>query len=53
MDQQEITARDREWLANVYRGDKDPQLTVRAIVLGMLLGALMSFSNLYVGLKIG
>lgn len=53
MDQQEINARDREWLANVYRGDTDPQLTVRSIVLGMLLGALMSFSNLYVGLKIG
>ncbi|MFO0560459.1 MAG: OPT family oligopeptide transporter [Polyangiales bacterium] len=53
MDQQEINARDREWLATVYRGDTDPQLTVRAIVLGMLLGALMSFSNLYVGLKIG
>jgi uncharacterized oligopeptide transporter (OPT) family protein len=53
MDEQEINARDREWLANVYRGDTDPQLTVRAIVLGMLLGALMSFSNLYVGLKIG
>lgn len=53
MDQEEINKRDREWLANVYRGDTDPQLTVRAIVLGMLLGALMSFSNLYVGLKIG
>jgi uncharacterized oligopeptide transporter (OPT) family protein len=53
MDQEEINKRDREWLANVYRGDTDPQLTVRSIVLGMLLGALMSFSNLYVGLKIG
>jgi uncharacterized oligopeptide transporter (OPT) family protein len=53
MDQAEIDKRDREWLANTYRGDTDPQLTVRSIVLGMLLGAIMSFSNLYVGLKIG
>lgn len=53
MDPEEIKQRDREWLANVYRGDSDPQLTVRSIVLGMFLGALMSFSNLYVGLKIG
>jgi uncharacterized oligopeptide transporter (OPT) family protein len=53
MDQAEIDKRDREWLENTYRGDTDPQLTVRSIVLGMLLGAIMSFSNLYVGLKIG
>ncbi|MFA6029352.1 MAG: OPT family oligopeptide transporter [Elusimicrobiota bacterium] len=30
-----------------------PQLTVRAIVAGMLLGGLMSLSNLYVALKTG
>jgi OPT family oligopeptide transporter len=30
-----------------------PQLTVRAIVTGMLLGGIMSLSNLYVALKIG
>lgn len=53
MDRSEIDQRDREWLANVYRGDSDPQLTVRAVILGMFLGAIMSFSNLYVGLKIG
>jgi uncharacterized oligopeptide transporter (OPT) family protein len=53
MDPSEIDPRDREWLANVYRGDSDPQLTVRAVILGMFLGAIMSFSNLYVGLKIG
>jgi uncharacterized oligopeptide transporter (OPT) family protein len=52
-EQNEIEQRDREWLKNTYRGETDPQLTVRAVILGMLLGAIMSFSNLYVGLKIG
>jgi uncharacterized oligopeptide transporter (OPT) family protein len=50
---QSVEARDRQWLATVYRGDKEPDLTVRAIVAGMLFGGLMSLSNLYVGLKMG
>ncbi len=41
-----------EWFENVYRGDI-PQLTVRAVVTGGLLGAVMSLSNLFVGLKTG
>lgn len=41
------------WLACVYQGDKVKQLTVRSIVMGMLIGAVMSISNLYVGLKTG
>jgi OPT family oligopeptide transporter len=53
MTPEQIVERDREWLKTHYRGDTDPQLTVRSIVLGMLLGVIMSFSNLYVGLKIG
>jgi putative OPT family oligopeptide transporter len=44
---------EREWLANVYQGDHVPQLTVRALIMGMLLGGIMSLSNLYVGLKTG
>jgi uncharacterized oligopeptide transporter (OPT) family protein len=48
-----VEQRDREWLANVYRGDKEKDLTVRAIVAGMMFGGLMSLSNLYVGLKTG
>jgi uncharacterized oligopeptide transporter (OPT) family protein len=43
----------REWLANVYQGDKVRQLSVRSIVTGMLIGGVMSISNLYVGLKTG
>ena len=43
----------REWLANVYQGDTVKQLSVRSIVTGMLIGSIMSISNLYVGLKTG
>lgn len=48
-----VEARDREWLANVYRGDSEPQLTFRAVATGMVFGGIMSLSNLYVGLKSG
>ena len=43
---------EADWLKNVYRGDM-PQLTWRAVIMGSLLGAFMSLSNLYVGLKTG
>ena len=43
---------ERRWLRTVYRPGV-PQLTVRAVVVGMLLGALMCLSNLYVVLKTG
>ena len=42
-----------DWYNNVYQGDRTPQLTVRAVVMGSLLGGFMSLSNLYVGLKTG
>ncbi|MGE3405948.1 MAG: OPT family oligopeptide transporter [Pirellulales bacterium] len=43
----------RDWLANVYQGDHIRQLSPRSIVTGMLIGGVMSISNLYVGLKTG
>ncbi len=49
MSQEEI---DTYWLQHVYKPDV-PQLTPRAVVTGMLLGGVMSLSNLYVGLKTG
>jgi OPT family oligopeptide transporter len=52
-DGQDAEAAARWWLENVYCGDRMRQLSVRAIVSGMLIGALMSVSNLYVGLKAG
>lgn len=42
-----------DWLHNVYQGDTVRQLSVRSIVTGMLIGGVMSISNLYVGLKTG
>jgi uncharacterized oligopeptide transporter (OPT) family protein len=50
---QTVEERDREWLEKTYRGDSEKQLTVRAVIAGMLFGGLMSVSNLYVGLKSG
>ncbi len=44
---------ERDWFENVYQGDRMPQLTPRALIMGMLLGAFMSLSNIYVGLKAG
>src|SRR5262245_12890533 len=43
---------EQRWLRTVYRPGV-PQLTVRAVVAGMLIGALMCLSNLYVVLKTG
>ncbi len=44
---------ERYWYDHYYQGDNVPQLTVRAVVMGMALGGFMSLSNLYVGLKTG
>jgi OPT family oligopeptide transporter len=41
-----------EWFEYHYRGDM-PQLTARAVLMGSVLGGVMSLSNLYVGLKTG
>src|SRR4051794_36370309 len=43
----------RKWLKEVYRGDRVPQLTLRAVLTGMVLGGVMALSNLYVGFKTG
>ena len=48
-----VEEKDRLWLDTVYRGDKERDLTPRAIMAGMVFGGLMSLSNLYVGLKSG
>ncbi len=53
--ERELTPRERElhWFHHVYQGDSMPQLTVRSVVMGGILGGFMSLSNLYVGLKTG
>lgn len=47
-----ISSREAEWLAHTYQPDA-PNLTVRAVIIGMLIGGAMSLSNLYVFFKTG
>ncbi len=48
-----MTMDEKEWYARVYRGEKVPQLTVRAVAMGSVLGFFLAFTNLYIGLKTG
>ena len=45
--------KDLHWFTHVYRGDRMPQLTFRAVAMGAVLGMLMSVSNLYTTMKVG
>lgn len=49
----DVEAREREWLEKTYRGGREPEVTLRAILLGAVIGAIMCLSNLYVGFKAG
>ena len=46
---------ERQWFEKVYRGrgDSMKQLTWRAVLMGSLLGGILSLTNLYIGLKSG
>ena len=46
---------ERQWFEQVYRGrgDSMKQLTWRAILMGSVLGGILSLTNLYIGLKSG
>lgn len=46
---------ERQWFEQVYtgRGDTMRQLTWRAVIMGSLLGGVLSLTNLYIGLKAG
>jgi putative OPT family oligopeptide transporter len=46
---------ERQWYEKCYlgRGDTVKQLTWRAIIMGSLLGGILSLTNLYIGLKAG
>ena len=48
-----LTDPSHVWLQTVYQGDRMRQLSMRSVITGMLLGGIMSISNLYVGLKTG
>jgi len=47
-----LEQKDQWWLEHVYRGDM-PQLNLRSALTGMLLGGVLSLTNLYVGIKTG
>jgi len=46
---------ERQWYEQVYRGrgDSMPQFTLRAVLMGSVLGGVLSLTNLYIGLKSG
>src|SRR5437899_6503541 len=46
---------ERQWFDKIYtgRGDTQKQLTLRAVLMGGVLGMFMSISNLYTTLKLG
>ncbi len=46
---------ERQWFEQVYagRGDSMAQLTWRAVLMGSLLGGILSLTNIYIGLKAG
>ncbi|MHC4587932.1 MAG: OPT family oligopeptide transporter, partial [Planctomycetota bacterium] len=46
---------ERQWYEQCYlsRGDSIAQLTWRAVLMGSALGAVLSLTNLYIGLKAG
>lgn len=46
---------ERQWFEKVYRGrgDSMAQLTWRAVIMGSVLGGVLSLTNLYIGLKSG
>ena len=46
---------ERQWFEKVYkgRGDSMRQLTWRAVLMGSVLGAVLSLTNIYIGLKAG
>ncbi|HON07461.1 MAG TPA: OPT family oligopeptide transporter [Verrucomicrobiota bacterium] len=47
-----LEQKDRWWYENVWKGNM-PQLTLRSALTGMLLGGVLSLTNLYVGAKTG
>ena len=46
---------EQQWYEQVYKGSGDTirQLTARAVIVGMLLGSILSLTNLYANLKMG
>lgn len=50
---EEVEAREQQWLREVYKGGREPEVTFRSVLLGAVIGALLCLSNVYVGFKTG
>jgi len=48
-----VEEKDRHWYETMYQGDRVPQLTLRAVLTGAVIGMLMSIGNLYTNMKVG
>jgi OPT family oligopeptide transporter len=48
-----VALRDAWWRAHLYRADREPQLTVRAVLVGGVIGVLSCAASLYSCLKLG
>jgi len=44
---------DRRWVRDVYRGDRLPEFTLKAVLVGAFLAMLIICSNIYMGMKTG
>ena len=44
---------EKTWYEKIYRGESMPQFTLRAVLMGSMLGFFLAFTNLYIGLKTG
>lgn len=53
IDEKHLSAHEIKWYRETYRGGSMKQLTLRAVLMGAVLGGFMSLSNLYIGLKTG
>ncbi len=42
---------EKHWLENIYLGDKMPELTLKAVMIGAFLCVILISSNIYMGLK--
>lgn len=45
--------KDLFWYTHIYRGERVKQLTLRAVLMGAVIGMGMSISNLYTTIKLG
>ena len=47
-----LQEKDQWWLEKVYKGDM-PQLNFRSAITGVILGGILSLTNLYIGIRTG